>query len=200
MKLLALSDVHGDVHWMKSMAEKAEEEKVDLVLLCGDLSNEDEIESVEGLIGPFKKKNLDVAIIPGNHEGMATTNFLIEKYGLKNLHGYSLKFGDIGIFGCGYANIGMHQLSEKQFLETLRKSHDQLKNVKKKVMVTHLHPEESIIGLNMFPGSTGIRQAIEELKPDLHLCGHIHETEGVEEIIGNTKVINVGKRGKIIEI
>ena len=66
-------------------------------------------------------------------------------------------------------------------------------------MVTHTHPENSILGLGMFPGSGGIRKAIDELKPDLHLCGHIHETEGIEEKIGTTRVINVGKKGKIIE-
>ena len=46
----------------------------------------------------------------------------------------------------------------------------------------------------------GVRDAILELKPDIHICGHIHETQGIEEIIGKTRVINVGKSGKIIEL
>ena len=48
-------------------------------------------------------------------------------------------------------------------------------------------------------GSSGVRKAIEEFKPDIHICGHIHETHGIEELIGTTKVINVGKTGRIIE-
>src|SRR3989344_406560 len=122
MKILALSDIHGDRIFIREMAEKGAEEKVDLVLLAGDLVDDDG--NVDGLIGPFKEKGLEVAIIPGNHEGLAEVNFLSEKYGIKNLHGYVLKVGEVGIFGCGYADIGIHQLSERQFFETLKKAHD----------------------------------------------------------------------------
>ncbi len=198
MKILAISDVHGDRHFIKEMAEKGAEEKVDLVILAGDLADHDG--NVSGLIGPFKEKGLEVAVIPGNHEGLAEVAFLKEKYGIKNLHGYVLKIGDVGIFGCGYADVGIHQLSEEEFFQTLKKAHDSLKDVKKKLMVTHVQPSDSILGLGIFPGSTGVRKAIEELKPDLHICGHVHETHGIEEVIGSTRVINVGKTGRIIEL
>ena len=131
---------------------------------------------------------------------MAEIGFMIDKYGAKNLHGYVIKKGDVGIFGCGYADIGIHQLSEEEFFATLAKAHEMLKGVKKKIMVTHVQPSESIIGLGIFPGSSGVRKAVETFKPDVHICGHIHETHGIEEMIGNTKVINVGKTGKIIEL
>ncbi len=198
MKILALSDVHGDQLFIREMAEKGAKEKVDLVILAGDLVGDDG--NVNGLIGPFKEKGLEVAIIPGNHEGLAEIGFLTEKYGIQNLHGYVIKVGEVGIFGCGYADIGIHQLSERQFFETLKKAHDSLKGVKKKLMVTHVQPSDSIIGLGVFPGSIGVRKAIEEFKPDVHICGHIHETHGIEEMIGSTRVINVGKLGKIIEL
>ena len=198
MKILALSDLHGDKHAAKELAERAEKENVDLVLLAGDLSADDG--SVEGLVGPFKAKGLEVGLVPGNHEGMAEIGFLIEKYGAKNLHGYVFKKGDVGIFGCGYGNVGTHQLSEEDVFQTLKKTHASLADVKKKIMLTHTQPEGSVIGLGIFPGSDGIRKAIDELQPDLHLCGHIHESAGIEEVIGKTKVINVGRKGKIIEV
>ena len=198
MKILALSDVHGDKDLIKKMAEKGAQEKVDLVLLAGDFVGFDG--SVDGLIGPFKDKNLEVGIMPGNHEGMPEVGFLVEKYGIKNMHGYVFKKGDVGLFGCGYGDVGLHQLSDKDFFKTLKKAHDNMGDVKKKVMVTHVQPSESMIGLGLWPGSSGVRKAIEELKPDLHLCGHVHESEGIEEMIGQTKVINVGTKGKIIEI
>jgi Icc-related predicted phosphoesterase len=34
----------------------------------------------------------------------------------------------------------------------------------------------------------------------LLISAHIHEAEGLEDIIGKTKVIQVGKKGKILEI
>ncbi|MBU1974093.1 MAG: metallophosphoesterase, partial [Nanoarchaeota archaeon] len=121
MKIFALSDLHGDKHLAKEMAEKAAENKVDLVLLAGDLVDHEG--SVEGIVGPFKAKGLEVGIIPGNHEGMAEIGFLVDKYGAKNLHGYIFKKGDVGIFGCGYGNIGLHQLDEQNVFNTLKKTH-----------------------------------------------------------------------------
>lgn len=198
MKILALSDVHGDTELIRQMAEKGAEEKVDLVLLAGDIKGFDG--SMEGVIGPFKEKGLEVGIIPGNHESLAEIGFLIERYKIKNLHGYVLKKGDVGIFGCGYGDVGLHQLREEDFFDTLQKGDRALKGVKKKIMITHVQPKDSLIGLGIFPGSQGVRKAIEELQPDIHLCGHVHETEGIEEIIGKTRVINIGKKGVIIEV
>jgi uncharacterized protein len=198
MKILALSDLHGDQNLVKEMAKKAEKENVDLVLLAGDLVDDEG--SVEGMVGPFRAKNLEVGLIPGNWEGMTEINFLVEKYGAKNMHGYVFRKGDVGIFGCGYSNVGPHQLNEEDVFNTLKKAHDSLTDVKKKIMLTHTHPENSVIGLGVFPGSEGIKKAIEQFQPELHICGHIHESEGIEEVIGKTKVINVGKKGKIIEL
>jgi Icc-related predicted phosphoesterase len=50
------------------------------------------------------------------------------------------------------------------------------------------------------PGSKGLRKAIEKFQPDVFISGHIHETEGVSEKIGKTRVYNVGRKGRIIEL
>ena len=199
MKILAVSDVHGDVGFMRRMAEKGAQEKVDLVIIAGDLTNFDQPST--GLIGPFKEKGLEVAILPGNHEGLGEIGFIVEKYHAKNLHGYAWRIGDLGIFGCGYGDIGPHLLPEQDFFDTLKKAHHYIKDSKKKLMVTHVQPSESILGLHL-PGwgSRGVRKAVEEFQPDLHICGHIHETQGMEDIIGKTRIVNVGKSGRILEI
>ncbi len=198
MKILALSDVHGDKRFMQKMAKKGKAADVDLVILAGDLA--DDAGNIAGLVGPLKEEGLDVAILPGNHEGLSETNFLVKRYDAKSLHGYVIQSGDVGIFGCGYADVGIHQLSEKEFFETLKKAHEQVKDVKHKIMVSHVQPSESVIGIGMFPGSSGVRKAVEEFKPALHICGHIHETHGMEEMINNTRVLNVGKTGTLIEV
>ena len=201
MKILALSDIHGDKDHVKEMAELGARENVDLVILAGDILNFDEWKP--GLIGPFKEKGLDIAVMPGNHEGMADINFMVEKYGVKNLHGYSLRLGDVGIFGCGYGDegSGLHILNDEEFFKTLKQAHDSLEGVKKKLMVTHVQPNDCIISLKHPTwGSSGVRKALEQFEPDIHICGHMHETHGIEEVIGRTKVINVGKTGKIIEL
>jgi len=148
------------------------------------------------------KKNKKVVLIPGNHETIATADFLAELYGATNLHGYSIKAGDIGLFGAGGANIGLFQLSEEEIYNLLKQGFEKIKDAKMKIMVTHVHPSDTKMEkfTNFFPGSKGIKKAIDAFKPDILLCSHVHEAEGIEEKIGNTKVINVGKKGKIIKI
>src|SRR3989344_4930518 len=175
-KILAAGDIHGDL----TLAEK----------------------STDHLIGPFIKKNKKVLLIPGNHESIATIDFLAELYGATNLHGYSFKLGDIGLFGCSGVNIGMHKIPENEIFDLLKKAHSQIKDQKTKIMVTHVHPDGIKIGkfTPYFQGSTGVKEALDLFKPELILCSHVHEAEGVEEIVGKTKIINVGRSGKIIEI
>ena len=200
LKILAAGDIHGDTGLAEKLAERAEKEHVDLVILCGDLTMMEQ--STDNIIGPFKKRNEKVLLIPGNHETVATADFLADLYGVKNVHGYSVKYKDVGLFGCGGANIGLFQLDEKEIYDLLKKGFDKIKYLEKKIMVTHVHPDKSKIEkfTKIFPGSSGVRKAIEKFHPDILLCSHVHEAEGIEEKIGKTKVINVGKKGKIIEI
>ena len=201
MKILAAGDIHGDTRLATALAKKAKKENVDLVVLCGDLTYAET--STSGLIGPFVKAKKKVVLIPGNHETIATADFLADLYDVTNLHGYSIKIGkDIGLFGCGSANIGITQLPEKEIYDLLKKGFSKIKDRKKKIMVTHAHPSGTLMShlTKIFPGSTGIRKAVENFKPDILLCSHVHEAEGIEEKIGKTRVINVGRKGKIIEI
>ncbi len=203
MRILAAGDIHGDTKLAQELAKKAEKENVDLVVLCGDLVASDL--NTAGIIGPFIKKNKKVILIPGNHETLATADFLAELYGATNLHGYSVQFGkqnELGLFGCGLANIGQFALQEQEIYDLLKKGYNYVKKSKKKIMITHVHPSGTLMEkLSHFvPGSSGIKKAVQQLKPDILLCSHVHEAEGIEEKIGSTLVINVGRKGKILEI
>jgi uncharacterized protein len=200
MRIFAAGDIHGDTALAERLSQKAKDEKVDLVILCGDLTYGEQ--SFENIIGPFKKKLEKILIIPGNHETNATADFLAELYSIKNLHGESVKYNDIGIFGVGGANIGLFQLDEFEIYYLLKNSHEKIKYLNKKIMVTHVHPNNSLMERfsSFVPGSSGVKKAIDSLNPNILLCSHVHEAEGVEEIIGNTRVINVGKEGKIIDL
>lgn len=200
LKILAAGDLHGDTSLAEKLAERAQKEKCDLVILCGDLTMMEQ--STDNIIGPFAKRKEKVLILPGNHETVATTDFLAELYGMKNIHGYSVKYKDVGIFGCGGANIGLFRLEEDEIYGLLKKGFEKIRYLNKKIMATHVHPSESKMEkfTDFFPGSSGVKKAIESFKPDILLCSHVHEAEGIEEKIGGTRVINVGKKGKIIEI
>lgn len=200
MKLLACGDIHGDSRLAEQLAEKAKKENADLVAICGDITYNEQ--STDNILGPFVKRGLKVVFVRGNHESAATADFLTMVYGIKNLHGYSLKAGHVGIFGCGGADIGPNPIPESDIFELLKKGHDDLQDIKKKVMITHVHPAQTRMEkFSMFVrGSSAVRKAINDFKPDVVLCSHIHEAEGIEEMIGTTRVINVGRKGKIIDI
>lgn len=200
MKILAAGCLHNDINLIEKLSRQAEDEEVDLVVLAGDLTFGEA--STDNIIGPFLRRNKKVALIPGNHETVATADFLAKKYGVINLHGYGLNFGEVGLFGCGGANIGMFQLSEDDILSNLEKSHKYVKDARKRIMVTHVHPAESMMERfsGFVKGSTGVTDAIEKLKPDLLLCSHVHEASGLEETIGSTRVVNVARTGRVIEI
>lgn len=200
MKILAFGDIHGDKTLAEKLAERAEKEKVDLVILCGDITYGER--STEGILGPFVARKKRVLLVPGNHETVATADFLAELYNATNMHGYSIKYKGIGFFGCGGADIGLFQISDDEIFDLLKKGFEGIKKSSKKVMITHVHPSGTLMEkfTTIFKGSEGVRRAVEKFKPDILLCSHVHEAEGIEEKIGKTKVINVGRNGKIIEI
>ncbi|MBT7902264.1 hypothetical protein HN587_00220 [Candidatus Woesearchaeota archaeon] len=200
LKILATGDIHGDITLVRQLADRAEKENVDLVVLCGDLTMAEQ--STDNIVGPFVKKGKRVLLIPGNHETVATADFLAELYDVKNLHGYSVRYKDVGLFGCGGANIGLHQLDEKEIHDLLKEGFQKVKYLPKTILVSHVHPSDTKMEKlsNFIPGSKGLKKAIDEFQPDIVLCSHVHEAEGLEEKVGKTRVINVGKHGKIFEI
>ena len=197
LRILAASDLHGESKLAQALSKKAEKENVDLVILCGDTTS---IIETSNIIKPFKDRKQKILIIPGNHESFATVDMIAQLYGIKNLHGYSAVYKDVGIFGAGGADIGISGVTDKQMLKTLKKAHSGLRGIEKKIMITHMHPEGGASEIACWRGSKAIKQAVKLFKPQFLLHGHIHETFGLENKIGNTRVINVGRDGKIIEI
>ena len=198
-KILAVGDWHGNERLIKRLAEKAEKENVDLVILTGDLTFAEM--STKNIVGPFVKAKKQVLLIPGNHESVATIDFLAELYpNTKNIHGDSFIKDNLGVFGAGGADIGIHQISDSEIFDLLKKGNRDTKNLEKKIMVTHIHPKGSKSEFSGFKGSEAVRKAIDEFQPDIALCSHIHEAGGVEEMMGKTRVMNVSGKGKVFEI
>lgn len=195
-KILAASDFHGDSNASKRLSEKAEKENVDLVILAGDITGL--IES-ENILKPFADKKQKVIFVPGNWESSETADFLSKLYGIKNVGEHYVKYKDIGIFGIGSPDWQMDIDNNKTF-KKLKKDFEKIKDLEKKIMVSHINPAGTKSEFSGIAGSKEIRRAIEEFQPDIFISGHIHEAEGITEKIGKTHIINVGKKGSIIEI
>lgn len=196
LRILAAGDFHGDPRISKKLAEKAAREKVDLVVLIGDITG---MVHTKNLIKPFIDRKQKVIFVPGNWETKADAEHLSKLYGIKNLEKNYVVYKDTGIFGIGSADWALYPDEEKTF-KHLQQQHEKIKNLEKKIMISHLHAAGTKSELSGIPGNEGIRKAIDKFQPNLFIAGHIHELEGVEEKIGKTKVVNVGRKGRIFEI
>jgi len=197
-KILAVGDIHGDTGLVKKLAKKAEKENVDLVILAGDLTFVES--STKNLVGPFIKAKKQVLLIPGNHESLATADFIAQMYpGTKNIHGYFFQKDDLGIFGAGGGDV-INITPDREIFELLKKGHEKVKDSKTKIMVTHMHPRGGKSEFSGWQGSEAVRKAIKKFHPNLLINAHIHEAGGFQEKIGKTKVINVSRKAKIFEI
>ncbi len=195
LKILAVGDLHGDITQANKLAKKAEKEKVDLVVLLGDMSG---ISSSEEIIKPFKKARQKIVFIPGNWDSSTETRMLQDIHKVRNLDGYYAIYKDVGIVGVGVSDFRL-SLDDKKILNKLNKNFKKLKS-RKKILISHLHPQDSKSEFSGIPGEPALKKAIKYFKPDLFLHAHIHEAEGIEEKIGKTKVMNIGRKGKIIII
>lgn len=195
-KILAASDIHGDTDATKKLAAKAKKEDVDLVVLAGDLSG---FVETEGILKPFMDNDQKVVFVPGNWDSSVTADVLTKMYGVKNVGRHYVKYGDVGVFGVGSPD-GQLDLNEEKAFNKLKKDFGKIKDLEKKIMVSHIHAAGTKSEFSGIPGSTGVRKAIEEFQPDIFLSGHIHEAEGLKDQVGKTKVFSVGEKGKIIEI
>ena len=198
VRIFAAGDFHGDKKAAHSSAQRAIDERADIIILNGDVVDEN---NTAGMLHYFIRTGKPVFLVPGNHDWFAT-DFLAAQYHAINLHGKSVCFGNVAILGCGGANIGLNMLTEKEIYAIVKETNTQISSVSKKLLVTHVHPSGTIMeSFSQFvKGSVGLRKAIEATHPDVVLCGHVHEAEGIEDKIGNTLVVNVGKQGKLIEL
>ncbi|MCK4552666.1 metallophosphoesterase [Candidatus Pacearchaeota archaeon] len=197
-KILAIGDIHGDTGLVKKLAQKAKKEHVDLVILAGDMTFLES--SIDNLIGPFIKASKQVLLIPGNHESVATVDFLVQMYPkTKNIHGYSFKKNNLGIFGAGGGDV-INITPDKEIFNALQRGHETIKNMEKKIMVTHMHHKGSQAEFSGFAGSKAVTRAIKKFCPDILISAHIHEAGGLQEKIGKTEIINVSRNPAIFEI
>jgi Icc-related predicted phosphoesterase len=198
LRILAFSDLHGDQSLIDRV--KRESKGCELVLCCGDITPAHGKTIDAGRrIG---KLDVRVLAVPGNFELPNDMRTLCKELGWTDLHGKSFEINGIVFAGCGGGNVGPfrtpYELSEQEFSELL----DKLDTSKPFVLVSHCPPkgfvDEPRQGLHV--GSESIRKFVEEKQPILQFCGHIHESGGKEVNLGNTRVINVAKQIKLLDI
>ena len=73
---------------------------------------------------------------------------------------------------------------------------------KKIVLVTHQPPYGTKLDRlgQRHVGNEDYRKFIERIEPKVAISGHLHETVGLSDSIGKTKIVNPGWDGMVVEL
>ena len=191
MKMLALSDLHADEELLDRLRAVSSRQDYDAVLFCGDFTNRGPVSYVEDVISLFPKS----FAVHGNMDTPDVVKKLEEKGVF--LHGRKVRFGEWNLVGLGGSNqtpFGTpSELSEEEIETVLAKAGvDRFS-----IVLSHPPPYGVFDSVGaMHVGSKAVRRMVDEKKPVLLLCGHIHEHEG-KEIVGETLVVKLGPAEKL---
>jgi len=194
MVILGLSDIHGDITGLSGLAEKVGQ--VDLVLVSGDLTNFGGRAEAARVIGEIRRYFPDVLAVAGNCDEKVVEDYL-RKEGL-SLHGQTRFIQGIGFMGIGFSLpcpvYTPGELTEGQLQALLASAYQSLPEKTPFLLLAHQPPFGTRLDLvrsGRHVGSQAVRTFIEEKKPVVCLCGHIHEASGKDEL-GPTLLINPG--------
>lgn len=200
MRILALSDLHSEEAVLNGLRSLLKKERFNLILIVGDITQRGPVSYAEDLLDAIGEEN--VLAIHGNMDTQQVIEAL-EKRGIF----FHLKKVEVG----GWNFVGFGGSSPTPFGTPIEYSeeqiYDELSRMRvnpKTILVTHSPPYNSGVDTTskgVSAGSKSIRRVIEEGKPFMNICGHIHEAEG-EAVIGNTKVVKVppAMNGRALEL
>lgn len=200
MRVLALSDVHGNWRVLKEVMDR---EDCDVVLIAGDLSDySGSVERVIEVISDFvKNSNIAVYSVLGNIDSPQLLTTLSNVRTLKLLHGSVINYLNYLIIGFSgglrspfHTNFELSDSEYRSLIGKVIKTLHQTSMNKHLILLTHTPPYNTKVDLTysgLHVGSEALREFIESYKPRLTICGHIHEGRGVDSI-GNSLILNPG--------
>ncbi len=201
MRVLAVSDIHNDVENIISYIDKISMINFDIIIIIGDFTDYNvpkgftQQDIGELIIEEFKTFKKPILVVPGNFD-----KELIELFEKKDisLHGEGKIIDNFGFYGFGGARTPFNtslEPSEEEIKAGLKKGYEKVKNCKFKIQVTHMPPFNTKVDIaytGAHIGSEAVREFIENFKPNVSICAHVHEAKGLDEI-GQTKIINCGR-------
>lgn len=197
MKLLVFSDIHND----KKALEKLMAIEADAYVCAGDL-----VSWARGLdaMGEILKPRADrMYVLPGNHESEADIAAFCVRFGFTALHGKAVEMGGVQVAGLGYSNRTPFNTPGEYTEEQLAERLGSFRQLAPLVLICHCPPKDTPLdgvkdGAHF--GSVAVREFVDACEPVRFFSGHIHETEGVDCMMGHTRGVNAGKRGYLLDL
>lgn len=199
LRIICVADIHGDRNSVLKLGDFMKLKRVDYVFLMGDYSKgfRDPDENMGDLNYVLDEVRVKVKALPGNCDQPQALEVLRKRN--VNLHDTISKLEGVSFVGLGGSNLTPFktpfEFTEEELYRKLKKLTDAAKG-EKLVLVIHFPPKNTKcdeLTNHAHVGSRSLRKIIEEVQPELVVCSHIHEAGGSEDLIGKTRVINVGR-------
>ncbi len=197
MKILAFSDLHRDLDQAATLVEMSAE--ADVVIGAGDFASVHE--GLGETIDALASIETPTILVPGNNETEEALREAASAWEAATvLHGETATIDGTDFFGLG-AGIPVTPWDWSFDLDDGAATAMLGDCPEGAVLVLHSPPQghcDTNGGGDHF-GSRSLLEGIEEKRPRLAVCGHIHESWGCESRIGETPVHNLGPSGTWLE-
>lgn len=199
MRILCLSDLHGDLAAARRLGGTALAGGIDLVVSCGDLG-------LDGANDPavyaaLARAGVPVLSVPGNHDGDAAYDGLVSSHGFTDLHGRVVERGGFWFAGLGLRGWDGRAAPEEDPAWTALVAGLEGVLPERLVLVTHVPPAGTLAARDrrlVDRGSAALAAWIAARQPALCVCGHVHHREAVLDRLGETRVVNAGPHGYVL--
>ncbi|MBS3138648.1 metallophosphoesterase family protein [Candidatus Woesearchaeota archaeon] len=199
MKFMAFSDVHADMGVAERLVKRAQKDDIELVVCAGDFTVFER--QLKPMLRLFDTIGKPVILIPGNHEApKELEKNLSSRKHIVYAHKKLIRMQ--GITFLGWGTDGFLRYSDDFRIIARQWRQELTKDDQKIVLITHAPPFGTVLDKleNDYVGNKDIRQAIERIKPNISISGHIHENEGKKDTIGDTLCVNPGWKGMVLTL
>ena len=198
MRILAFSDLHRDLEQAARLVEMSAD--ADVVIGAGDFASVHEglVETIEALASI----ETPTVLVPGNNETIEALREAAHGWDAATvLHGEAAEIAGVEFFGLG-AGVPVTPWDWSFDLDDAAAGAMVGDCPEGAVLVLHSPPQGHCdeAGNGEHFGSPALLAGIEERRPRLAVCGHIHESWGCESAIGETPVRNLGPKGTWLDV
>jgi len=191
LKIIGLSDIHGDIRYISGIENEIK--SADLVLIAGDITHFGYSPEAENIISAIMEINKNIFSITGKCDNKSVAEY-IENIGIsaegKEVYYRPLDLKILGFGGSVSTPVNTpNTFPESVFLDffsSIESSPD--------ILLTHQPPyntsSDRVMGMKHV-GSPAIKAFLDDKKPRLCLCGHIHESISAD-YCGETLIVNPG--------
>ena len=194
MRIAYVVDVHDRFEAVGHALERIE--PVDVLVVGGDITTFGSPDDAERAIELWRPLAPRLLALAGNCDSPAIDGRLVQ-LGV-SLDGRGVVVGDVGLFGVSAApHSPLHTPYEVPDDELARRADAGLAEVagsRVLVFCPHAPPHDTAcdrLRSGEHVGSPALRSFVDRERPDLVLCGHIHEARAIDDL-GPTQVVNPG--------